>query len=550
VDPRVLLGLVPAVVLVACSLSADEVAITGGDPLGLWRIMPAGPVGGDWVSAEVSSTALLLVAIAIARGKRLGFWLGLLAMAGAVVVQGGVLGHPVAAAAAVVVASLLVITHRRYDVGTRQRDAVLATGLLVVGGLVVGLGAFRAVNGTTALGDAADAIGSLFDLATPLPVPGLATIGAALFAARIGYLLAAASVLETAPDDRPPEAIGSARRTLRRLGAGPLRPYQDDPACVPVADTDEQAVLVVAASGRTAVVVGDPAGDPAAARRLLESWVDVARRHGLVPVVYQASEPVATALRRDGWKTCAIGRDAIVDPVAFDLGSPRVANLRHTVTRARRGGLRTVVSREGPAALNGVSLRSLIEVDEAWRRDAGPSLGFTVGRFDRDDRRAGITIAAVDDGHRPQALVVLRPTGADGGWMLDLMRRARGGTPGAVELCLADAIALLAADGVRRLSLGLVPLSGLTVSSGPVAERLLAVAARTVRPAYDVRGLAFFKQKFDPAWEPRWLVVRHWWDLLAAVVALLRLHLGGSWSNVLRSVAGSARLVGRRQPAA
>ena len=546
--PGWLIGLVPALVLVLCSVSADEVAITGGDPLGMWRILPAGPVAGDWVSAEVSSIALFLLAIAVARGKRLGFWLGLLAMAGAVVVQGGRLGHPIAAVAAVGVAGLLVLTRRRYDVATSQRETVLVIGLLAAGGLLVGITAVEAVRGSAAIGDVADAIGGLFDLGTPLPIPGLATIGLAILAARIGYLIAAALLLEPAHDTRSVEAIAAAGRTLRRLGAGPLRPYQDAPACVPVADPDEQAVLVVAAAGRTAVMVGDPAGDEEAAERLFEGWVRTARQRDYVPVVYQASEAFAARRRRDGWLACSVGRDAVLDPVAFDLGSARVANLRHTVTRARRGGLRAVIERDSLAGLDPRFALRLEGLDAAWSHDAGPSMGFTVGRFDRDDGRPALIVAAVDAEERPQAFVVLRPTGADGGWMLDLMRRVRGGTPGAVELCLADAIAALASDGVRRLSLGLAPLSGLDIRRGSVAERLLALGALAVTPVYDVHGLEFFKRKFDPAWEPRFLVVRHGWDLAGAAVALLRLHLGGSWPRVVRSVAGSARIVGRRQP--
>ena len=544
--PRSLIGLVPAVVLVVCSVSADEVAITGGDPLGMWRILPAGPVSGDWVSAEISSTALLLLAIALARGKRLGFWLGLLAMGGAVVGQGGQVDPPVAAAAAVGVAILLVLTHRRYDVATSRRESAIAIGLLAIGGLVLGVATIESVRSHAVLRDAADAIGSLFDMATPLPVPGLATLAIVLVVARIGYLVAAVTVLDPVVDTRSPERVAAAHRTLRRLGAGPLRPYFDEPGCLPVADVMEQAVLVVAVAGRTAVALGDPSGEPDAAGRLLDDWASRTRRRGLVPVVYQASETVAARLRAEGWKACLVGRDAVLDPVAFELGSPRVANLRHTVTRARRGGLHAVVARDSLAGLDarlGLALESL---DQAWRHDAGPAMGFTVGRFDRGDRRMGLVVAALDAEGRPEAFVVLRPTGADGGWMLDLMRRRRDGTPGAVELCLVEAIADLAAGGVRRLSLGLAPLSGLLVGSGPLPERILALAARAIAPVYDVRGLEFFKQKFDPAWERRSLVVRHWWDLAGAVVALLRLHLGGSWPRVLRSVAGSARVMGTR----
>src|SRR4029077_15063089 len=115
--------LLPVAVLFVCSVASDEVAITGGDPLGLWRILPGGPVAGNWIGAEVSSTAFLLIAIALARAKRYGFWLALAAMVVAIVVQGGEFGHPTAAGLALFVAITLVASHGRYDVATDRREA-------------------------------------------------------------------------------------------------------------------------------------------------------------------------------------------------------------------------------------------------------------------------------------------------------------------------------------------------------------------------------------------------------------------------------------------
>jgi phosphatidylglycerol lysyltransferase len=457
-------------------------------------------------------------------------------MLGAVVVQGFQLHHPIAASTAVVLALLLLATRRRYDVATRGPETALAVGLVAAGGLVVAIGAALTIHGSAMLRMAADAVAGVLDLATPVPVPGLAAIGAIFVAARVGYVVAAMVSLDAAPDPRPAEEIAAARRALRRVGAGALYPYQDSPACIPVADPEGLAALAVANAGRTAVLLGDPAGAPEAARRLFRSWEAQERRRDLVPVVYQASDGFAAERRRAGWRTFLVGQEAVLDPSAFDLRSPRVANLRHTLTRARRGGLDTVVSTDGLRGIPGSRLApALRRLDEDWRRHARPALGFTVGQFDPDDTRPSMVVAAVDAAGEPAAFAVLRPTGADGGWMLDLMRRAPGAVPGAMELALAAAIEALSRGGVQRLSLGLVPLAGLRADRGPAVERGLAVAVRAIRPLYDVRGLAFFKGKFDPTWEARHLVVRRWWHLPAAIIGLVRLHLGGSWPRVIRA---------------
>lgn len=532
-----LIALAPAIVLMLCSVSADLVAVFGGDPLGLWQILPAGPVAGDWISAELSSTAFLLIGIALARRKRAGFWLGLSVTGGALVVQGLNLDHPVSAVMAAAIAAILLGTRRRYDVRTSQRVAVIATALVAFGGLLVAVAAALIPDGTDIGGMAADAVGSLFALATPVAIPGIATLGVVLVLARVAYVAATVLALDPVEDERPAEAIAAARVALRRLGSGSLFPYQVGPVCVPVADDARTSVIAVASAGRSVVVLGDPAGDPDAGRDLLDAWARGSRLRDLVPVIYQASTDAVRRLRPWGWHAVQIGSEAILDPMAFDLRAPGVANLRHTVTRSRRGGVQVVWSPTGLAGLNDPHLTAgLVELDAAWHRSAGPRLGFTVGRFDPDDRDLSAVAVAVAGDGQPVAFIVLRPTGADGGWMLDVMRRRRDGIPGAVEACLVAAIEGLSVLKVRRLSLGLAPLAGLDVLDGGFAERILARGARLVRPFYDHEGLAFFKNKFGPTWEPRYLVIVHWWDLPAAVLALLRLHLGGTWPRVVRSV--------------
>jgi phosphatidylglycerol lysyltransferase len=538
VRPSTLVAAIPIVLFILCSVSSDMVAVLGGDPLHIWRLLPAGPVAGDWLGAEVASTAFLLIGIALARGKRVAFWMALAVSASAVVVQGIALAHPVAAALAVLVAASLVASRSRYHVGTGPREIRLAVALLVGAVILAGVAAATSAAAGGTPGSVADAIGSVFDLATPVALPGLATVGAMLVIGHLGYLVATILVLDPVPDNRPADVIAAARRTLRTVGAGSLLPYQLGASCTAFADPEGTAAIAAAAVGRASVALGDPAGEPGAADRLAAAWEARCRRADLVPVVYQASETRAAALRALGWRSCLVGREAVVNPTTFNLAAPALANLRHTVTRSRKGGIRTIWSASGVGGLGDWRLTTgLVRLDREWRRTAGPQLGFTVGEFDPHADGDTAIAVAVDEHDVPVAFAVVRPTGADGGWMLDVMRRAREGVPGAMEACLVTAIAELGASGVTRLSLGLAPLAGLDPASDLLAERLLARSARMIRRLYNPEGLGFFKNKFDPTWEPRYLVVRRWSELLTAVVALLRLHLGGGWPRVIRSVA-------------
>ncbi len=533
---RSALWILPAVAFALASLSADMVAMLGRDPIGIWSVLPAGPVHGHWLGIEISSVALFMTAIAMIRRKPLGFVLAMIALIAAIVVHGLFLHHPVAATVAALLAAVLFVTRDRYGVASDVHGARFAIGLagaawaLVTGAWVIAI--VTGVHGSAPT----RALAEWLDLGTAA-MPGSTLLAWSSVAAHVGIITAIVLTLRPAADSRTPADLDAASRALARHGRGALLPYMVEAPCRPFTGRDGRAALAYAAAGRTAVMVGDPAGEPEAVRSSFDAWAANAADRDWIPVVYQASELFTAELERSGWHGVRVGVEAIVDPVAFDLGTPRMANVRHTVTRSRKGGVAVHATPDGSFGLPpGADLEALVELDQRWRRRRGPAMGFTVGRFEAAGLDDAIVAVANLGTDRPIAFIALRPTGADGGWMLDVMRREPGSIPGAVEACLVAAIETLGRMGVRRLSLGLVPLSGLDVHHGPIAERILASAAAIIRPIYDVEGLAFFKGKFGATWEPRYLVVAHRWHLPAAAIGLLRLHLGGSWISVGRSL--------------
>ena len=170
----------------------------------------------------------------------------------------------------------------------------------------------------------------------------------------------------------------------------------------------------------------------------------------------------------------------------------------------------------------------LLEVDRQWGLDGRTELGFTVNGYRRADLADNPVSLARGANGGLIAFTTYRATGCDRGWVLDIMRRVPGGVPGAVEACIAEAALGFRETGATWLSLGLAPLAGLDPRHGSPVERGMALGARLIRGSYDVSGLAFFKAKFDPRWEPRYLAVARRTNLPAVLLALLRLHLGGS----------------------
>jgi phosphatidylglycerol lysyltransferase len=511
----------------------------------LSAVLPLSPLGPPAFGAVLSAVTLLALAIGLRRGKRPSWELAVIVFGAAVFVQGALLHHPIAVTIAGACLVVLLVGRERYAIrigrpGHRIVALVVVAVLAAVGDLALAL-TFPSARANPAAGLSA-AIGTLADVVSfnsVQPLAGLAgpdgLLTAVILAVRLPIAILALAALQPAPAvaSSPAEAA-EVDGILRRHGRGALLPFQFGSDKQHLA-TRDGAVVVSGRYGRFAVALGDPTGPAGSTSGAWTAFVASCRARDEVPAVYQASGESRAELLALGLRPFRVGHEAIVDLATFDLSGSRRANLRHTITRARRGGVAFRFHPAGIPALERAMLApSLIEIDRQWSARAGPRLGFTIGQFDPDELDRLAIAVATDAGGAAIAFATFRPTGIDDGWVLDLLRRAPGGTPGALEGCLAEAAISLREAGAPALSLGLAPLAGLDNASAVGEERGLARAGSLVRRFYDVRGLAFFKGKFDPRWEPRYVALANRRDLPALAIALVGLHVGG-----LRSVARS-----------
>jgi phosphatidylglycerol lysyltransferase len=204
--------------------------------------------------------------------------------------------------------------------------------------------------------------------------------------------------------------------------------------------------------------------------------------------------------QRRGLWTAPIADDPLIDLRGFDLSGKRRASIRHSVTSARRAGLRVVPwsdeLRGGTSA-----------VSDAWLgTKRGGELGFTLGRFE-DVNGASIDCrVALDGNDRVVGFVTWHCFDAGRGRVLDLMRRLPDAPNPTMDLLIADGLTEFAKDGLAVASLGCVPRS-----HGALAERL-----------YPTSSLRRFKTKFDPSWQPRHLVAPSRLAVPGALRALAR----------------------------
>ena len=534
----------PALLLAVSAAASLAYVFTFLRPATKWLdgYVPMDPAAGDPLLAALWAVGLGALAVGLIRGRSGAWWLAIAILAVTLVGQARELSHPFGILIVGGLLAVLLADRRRYEVETAASWRRRIVALLIVGGLAIGLEAslIIAATGTWptplgALGDITAALGNALGMSDGTATRVLhqtsrdALVGFLILASRLPIMLASLGVLSRVPEPpADPTTRARARAISDKYGCGALLPFQLGEDKQVFSPPDADGMVVYGMAGRTAVVLGDLIGSPDAAPKVFSEFLARCRKLDRWPIVYQATAASRAVLVNAGFRMFKVGEEAIVDLSTFDLTGPRRANLRHTITRCRKDGVTFRWFADGMPAEETALLADLESIDAIWRKGAGPQMGFTISHFDRAAICWQPISVAVDASGRALGYTTFRRTGGDGGWVLDLMRRAPDGPPGVVEACIAEAAVAFRAAGATTLSLGLAPLAGLDNKVGTWEERLLANAGRLVGRWYDVRGLFVFKRKFDPYWIPRYGAMRRRRDLIGFMVGLMRIHLSGA----------------------
>ncbi|MYR60455.1 DUF2156 domain-containing protein, partial [Streptomyces sp. SID625] len=267
---------------------------------------------------------------------------------------------------------------------------------------------------------------------------------------------------------------------------------------------------------------GDPIGDVEAWPGAIERFMDEAKAHSWTPAVMGCSETGGEVWTREtGLDALELGDEAVVDVADFSLAGRAMRNVRQMVKRIERAGYETRVRRIRD--LGDAELERVREAAEDWRgTDTERGFSMALGRIgDAADGDCLIATAHKQDDEPGEfgdlkAILHFVPWGEDG-VSLDLMRRDRSADPGMNELLIVAALQAAPKFGISRVSLNFAMFRsalarGEKIGAGPVLRAwrgLLVFLSRW----FQIESLYKFNAKFQPRWEPRFVVYRSSSDL-------------------------------------
>ncbi|HEU5439847.1 MAG TPA: phosphatidylglycerol lysyltransferase domain-containing protein [Ktedonobacterales bacterium] len=334
-----------------------------------------------------------------------------------------------------------------------------------------------------------------------------------------------------------------------------------------------RAVLAYRLVGGVALALGDPIGPDEELEPLLLAFLAFCKRQDWTPVLYLATPRVQVVCHAWNLHAYKVGEEGIVTATEFSTAGKASAPVRHSVTRARKDGISVRIFRGEP--IPEAIWAGMRRVSAAWMELQGTraQMGFSMGRFPSDWSPELVTAVALAPHGEVQAFLTWTPLYQGNGWSLDNMRRLPDMVPGTMEMLIAESINWARERGYARMSIGLAPLAGLDstlehdLSRAAYPEAHTGVEASAARPGGarasrqdrlswlersagslyrrklllgNYATLYHFKAKFRPEWQPRYLVVTDTAALPKVLLGLMRAQ-GYTLPHMLSDAAASVR---------
>jgi lysyl-tRNA synthetase class 2 len=481
-------------------------------------VLPPGvPSAARWVTLAFG-LALVWLAGSLMRGKRRAWQLAVVLVAGAALAHLAKGLDTEEATASLLLLIALVRYRRQFDVAGDPNTRPLILTASTLASLVAVLILY-----------------GLDEAPLPEDLVDLGTATATLLAFRSLYLW----LRSWRQREQPTESERALARTLvERHGRDTLSYFALRRDKSYFFSSSRSSFLAYTVLGGSALVSGDPVGDPSEFAALLASFRRLAHGRGWRVGILSASEELLPLYRSAGLLAIKVGDEAVVRPEDFSLEGRPIRKVRQSVHRLRRAGYRALVLTEVevPASLR----EELQEVSEDWR-GSWPERGFTMAMDELFGHGETLFVIARREDGQVGGFLHLVPSPASGGYSLSAMRRRRSTPNGLMEFLIVEAISWTRAHDAPEVSLNFCVFADLLrAGERSFTGRVARHGLQSLDHLFQLERLLSFTAKFFPEWRPRFLCVERLSDFPLIGLAYLRaeslLIPPGPWTRLRRTV--------------
>ena len=277
-----------------------------------------------------------------------------------------------------------------------------------------------------------------------------------------------------------------------------------------------RGVVAMMRKGKYLHINGGLLAPPQHRRELLEQLLDYAAARQLVLTFFNIADDELPLFRQFGFQVTKWGEEALIDLENCDWAGGGYEWVRRQVNYCRRHGL--VVSEcKRPWMANDRWERLMAEISAltpsflAGKAQTG-EMQLLEGHFDPQDldRKRIFVARSRHGGGRVEGFLACNPCQNGALWAMETYRQRHDAVRGAIPFLMHQAIETFKSEGVRRVSLCLIPgLRCQTPLAGDsaLARRGLVAGTRYFGLVFDTAGAYHFKTRFRPRFENRYLCV-------------------------------------------
>jgi phosphatidylglycerol lysyltransferase len=294
-------------------------------------------------------------------------------------------------------------------------------------------------------------------------------------------------------------------KLVRRYGYSSISYFASDEEKSYFFSESGKSVISYVLQKGTVVVVGDPIGPEEDLGLIIKQFVHFCNEQDWAIAFWQVRAELVDSYRQAGLHLLKIGEDAVINIRNFTLAGGAMENVRKSVRRGEKDGLRVIFYRG--RVTDAEQLAQMEDISHEWLQKKGETeRGFCQGFFDPDGDSEQIYAVAIDTTNKVHAYGTFIPIYGRQGWALDQMRRTQSCSRGTGDLLFVRAIEYLRSDGAEIVSMGLAVLSNTNNENESfLASHIESLRGRFGNPAGN-QSLFYFKSKFQPTWESRYLV--------------------------------------------
>jgi phosphatidylglycerol lysyltransferase len=283
--------------------------------------------------------------------------------------------------------------------------------------------------------------------------------------------------------------------------------------------------IAYVAKGRGAVVLGDPIGPLTERQEVILGFQQFCQQNDWYPAFYQTLPDHLEVYKSLGFKVVKIGEEGIVDLKTFTLQGKAGQHLRTAVNRMNKLGHKVKFY---TPPLSQDLLNELKMVSDEWlKMMQGSEKKFSLGWFDEAYlQKCEIAVVQTSEGKISAFTNIISEYNINE-ITLDLMRRRIEVEKGTMDFLFISLFQEFKNRGYDGFNLGLSALSGVgQTQESQRLEKALNYLYEHLNRFYNFKGVHGFKEKFNPRWEPRYLIYPSLAALPEVVVALIRADSG------------------------